>query len=196
MYPPSCPTERPAGFQDDALVYLSQFHAAAFPPAWRISLLTPSGPTPFRFCNAATAPSTADGATSCSSTGSVAASLREIAWDPDATTEKDPRSSYFVKVLDASLEDPCTVFLPSECTSVVTSGQGAAFFSDWQSEYILCSPCQRSHTCRGSRHCSSNEMMIDTVKIRGPTKLRRGSHTASSAKRKTHVYRGGSNASR
>ena len=30
-------------------------------------------------------------------------------------------------------------------------------------------------------------MMIDTAKIRGPTMLRRGSRTASSAKRKTHI---------
>ena len=40
-------------------------------------------------------------------------------------------------------------------------------------------------------------MMIDTVEIRSPTMLRRGSRTASSAKRKTAlVYRDGSNTSR
>ena len=32
----------------------------------------------------------------------------------------------------------------------------------------------------------TDELMTDTVKIRGPTMLRRGSRTASSAKRKTH----------
>ena len=40
-------------------------------------------------------------------------------------------------------------------------------------------------------------MMIDTIKIRGPIMLRRGSRTASSAKRKsTFMYRSGSNTSR
>ena len=53
--------------------------------------------------------------------------------------------AYLVKVLHASPEDPYKVFFPSECTFVVTSGQGAVFLVDWQNDSIMCSVCQRSH---------------------------------------------------
>ena len=92
VYPPSRPTEWPAGFQDDALVHLSQFHSGRTSARLK-NLATHSiraNALSFLQCRNHTFSSRA---ISCTSTGSVAASLREIARDPDATAEKDSCSS-------------------------------------------------------------------------------------------------------
>ena len=145
VYPPSCPTERPAGCQDDALVHLSQFH---------------SGRTSARLKNLATHYIRANALSFLQCRNHTFSSRcghqlykyrvgRCFTARDSSGSRRDCREglvlfAYFAKVLYESPEDPCEVFLPSEFTFGVTCGHCAVFLANWQSDCILFSPCQRS----------------------------------------------------
>ena len=147
VYPPSCPTEQPAGFQDDALVYLSLFHSGRTPA--RLENLAAhsiqANALSFLQCRNHTFNSRWTHQLYKYRVGRCFTARDSLGFRRDCR-ERLVLFAYFVKVLHASPKDPCNGFLPSECTFVVTSGQGAVFLVDWQSDSILCSPCQRSHS--------------------------------------------------
>ena len=122
VYMPSCPTAKPAGFQNDVLVYLSQFH---------------SGRTPGPLENLAAHSIRANALSVLQCRRSVAASLRETAWDPDATAEKDSCSSR--TFLRSCTRPPKT---PAKCSCHRSSRSSSPLV---RVRSILCSLCQRSH---------------------------------------------------
>ena len=116
----------------------ASFTATALPPAWRISVPPHLG----QHLSAFSVSSTADGAINFASTGSgLCFMVRDGLQSTRDSGERLMLIAYPAEVTHLSPEDPCKVFLPSEFSFLVSSGQGAVLLVDWYGDSILRPSC-------------------------------------------------------
>ena len=148
----------------------ASFTATILPPAWRISLLTPSGPTPFRLssqCRHHTFNS-GRGHQLCQHRVGLCFMVRHGLRSTRDRGERLVLLAFSIEVAHLSPEDPCKLFLPSEFTFLVAPGQDAVLLVDWYSDSILRSSCERSHDAIHARQHDGLDMQVVHVGAKRP----------------------------